>query len=91
MIDCHTRMVIGYATADNYKTPLIAAALQNAVRNVTLDTDAIFHSDRGSNYTSHEFGNHSGQQARGGFQGLPLMASRSESRTLSPCLATVEM
>jgi putative transposase len=55
VIDCHTRMVIGYATADNYKTPLITAALKNAAHNVTLDTDAIFHSDRGSNYTSHEF------------------------------------
>jgi hypothetical protein len=35
--------------------------------------------------------NHSGQQARGGFQGLPVMASRSASRTLSPCFPTVEM
>ena len=41
-------MVIGYAMADNYKTPLIAAALKNAARNVTLDAEAIFHSDRGS-------------------------------------------
>ena len=48
-------MVIGYAMADNYKTPLIAAALRNAARNVTLDAEAIFHSDRGSNYTSYEF------------------------------------
>ena len=39
VIDCHTRMVVGYAMADNYKTPLIAAALKNAARNVTLDTD----------------------------------------------------
>src|SRR3954447_16032805 len=35
--------------------------------------------------------NRSGQQARGGFQGLPVMASRSASRTLSPCFPTVEM
>ena len=48
-------MVIGYAMADNYKTPLIAAALKNATRSVTLDANAIFHSDRGSNYTSYEF------------------------------------
>ncbi len=48
-------MVIGYAMTDHYKTPLIAAALTKAARNVTLDTNAIFHSDRGSNYTSHEF------------------------------------
>jgi hypothetical protein len=36
-------------------------------------------------------GNHSGQQVTGGFQGLPVTAARSASRTLSPCLRTVEM
>ena len=57
VIDCHTRMVIGYAMGEDYKTPLIQAALNNAARNVTLDMEAIFHSDRGSNYTSYEFAN----------------------------------
>jgi putative transposase len=55
VIDCHTRMVIGHAMGEDYKTPLISAALYNAANNVTLDTDAIFHSDRGSNYTSYQF------------------------------------
>ncbi len=55
VIDCHTRMVIGYAMGEDYKTPLIQDALCRAARNVTLDTAAIFHSDRGSNYTSYEF------------------------------------
>ena len=36
-------------------------------------------------------GNHSGQQVTGGSQGLPVMASRSASRMLSPCLLMVEM
>jgi transposase InsO family protein len=57
VIDCHTRMVIGYAMGEDYKTPLIEAALNNAARNVTLAAEAIFHHDRGSNYTSYEFGN----------------------------------
>lgn len=55
VIDCHTRMVIGYALGDDYKTPLIQAALHTAASNVTLVESAIFHSDRGSNYTSHAF------------------------------------
>jgi putative transposase len=55
VIDIHTRMVIGYAMDDNYRTPLISAALRNAARNQPLQPDAIFHSDRGSNYTSREF------------------------------------
>jgi transposase InsO family protein len=48
VIDCHTKMVVGYAMADNYKTPLIAEALTRAASNTELVPDAIFHSDRGS-------------------------------------------
>jgi putative transposase len=52
VIDCHTKAVIGYAMDDNYKAPLIADAIRMAAHNVPLPVDAIFHSDRGSNYTS---------------------------------------
>ncbi len=55
VIDCHTRAVIGWAMGDNYKTPLIEAAIEMATRNHRLAEDAIFHSDRGSNYTSARF------------------------------------
>lgn len=55
VIDVHTRMIIGYAMDDNYRTPLISAALRAATINHTIAPDAIFHSDRGSNYTSAEF------------------------------------
>ena len=55
VIDCATRKVVGWAMDDNYKTPLITAAIEMAARNVALPADAIFHSDRGSNYTSAEF------------------------------------
>ena len=40
---------------DNYKTPLICTAITMAARNHILESGAIFHSDRGSNYTSKEF------------------------------------
>jgi putative transposase len=55
VIDCATRKVIGWAMDDNYKTPLITAAIGMAARNVEPPEGAIFHSDRGSNYTSAEF------------------------------------
>lgn len=55
VIDCHTKAVVGYAMDDNYKTPLIGAAIEAAARNYTLADDVVFHSDRGSNYTSAEF------------------------------------
>jgi putative transposase len=57
VLDCHTKAVVGYAMGDNYKTPLISTAIDVAVRNDPLVGDGtIFHSDRGSNYTSYEFG-----------------------------------
>ena len=55
VIDCHTKKVVGYAMDDNYKTPLIIEAVRMAARNLTFARDAIFHSDRGSNYTSAGF------------------------------------
>jgi transposase InsO family protein len=45
VIDCATRKVIGWAMDDNYKTPLITAAIEMAARNVDLPEGAIFHSD----------------------------------------------
>jgi putative transposase len=55
VIDCATRKIIGWAMDGNYKTPLISAAIKMAARNVELPDGAIFHSDRGSNYTSKEY------------------------------------
>ena len=40
---------------DNYKTQLIDGAIEMAVRNYQVAANAIFHSDRGSNYTSCQF------------------------------------
>jgi putative transposase len=55
VIDCATRKIVGWAMDDNYKTALISRAIRMAARNIALPADAIFHSDRGSNYTSGEF------------------------------------
>ena len=55
VIDCATRKLAGWAMDDNYKTPLIGDAIKMAARNMDLPGGAIFHSDRGSNYTSAEF------------------------------------
>jgi putative transposase len=55
VIDCATRKIVGWAMDDNYRTPLITSAIEMAARNLGLPADAVFHSDRGSNYTSAEF------------------------------------
>ncbi|MGW6216342.1 transposase [Streptomyces sp. NPDC055109] len=53
-MDCHTKAVVGWAMADHLKTSLISDALDMAARNIDLAEDCIFHSDRGSQYTSRE-------------------------------------
>lgn len=50
VIDCFSKMVVGWSMADHYKTPLISSALDMAANNVELTDGCIFHSDRGSNY-----------------------------------------
>lgn len=55
VIDCFSKMVIGWSMADHYKTPLIESALDMAANNIELASGCVFHSDRGSNYTSYDF------------------------------------
>ena len=55
VIDCFSRKIVGWAMDDNYKTPLIQDAIRMAAKNIRLPSGAIFHSDRGSNYTSEDF------------------------------------
>jgi putative transposase len=55
VIDCHTKAVIGWAMDSHYKTPLIETAIKMAARNHSISPEAIFHTDRGSNYTSRDF------------------------------------
>ena len=56
VIDCFNKEVIGYAMADHMRTSLIGDAVDMAARNHTLAVNCIFHSDRGTQYTSTEFG-----------------------------------
>ena len=55
VIDCFNREVVGYAMADHMRAELVVDALDMAARNHNLADECIFHSDRGSQYTSSEF------------------------------------
>lgn len=55
VIDCFNKEVIGYAMADHLRTSLVSDALGMAARNHRLAAGCIFHSDRGTQYTSTEF------------------------------------
>lgn len=58
VLDCFTKECIGYAMADHMRTSLVTDALDMAAANYPLPAGAIFHSDRGTQYTSEEFARH---------------------------------
>jgi putative transposase len=55
VIDCHTRAVVGWSMAEHMRASLVIDALNMAAGNISLPEDPIFHSDRGTQYTSAEF------------------------------------
>ena len=55
VIDVASRRVVGWAMADHMRTELVSDALQMALDNRRPDPGLIFHSDRGTQYTSGEF------------------------------------
>ncbi len=55
VIDCYSKKVVGWSIADHMRTELVADALRNAAATTPIMPDAIWHSDRGSVYTSPEF------------------------------------
>lgn len=55
VIDLTTRMLVGWQTASHMKTSLVVDALAMAHRAGYTAGNAIFHSDKGAQYTSAEF------------------------------------
>jgi len=55
VIDLATREVVGYAMADHHRAGLVVDALRMAAGRGGLKAGCIAHSDRGSEYTSHEY------------------------------------
>ncbi|MEV7345365.1 IS3 family transposase [Streptomyces sp. NPDC093544] len=55
VIDLCTREVVGWAMADHMRTQLVADAIRMAYIGGHTAGNAIFHTDRGSQYTSRQF------------------------------------
>ncbi|WP_026821183.1 IS3 family transposase [Arthrobacter castelli] len=55
VIDLFSRKVVGYSVADHMRESLVEAALSNALKTRRPAAGVIFHSDRGSVYTSNDF------------------------------------
>ena len=52
VIDCYSKKVVGWSIADHMRTELVVDALRNAASTSVITPGVIFHSDRGSCYTS---------------------------------------
>jgi putative transposase len=55
VIDLHSRAVVGWAVAEHMRTDLVTDALDMAIGRRRPGKGIIFHSDRGTQYTSKEF------------------------------------
>jgi putative transposase len=55
VIDLYSRAVVGWAIADHLRTELVTAALDMALARRNPPAGVIFHSDRGTQYSSGEF------------------------------------
>lgn len=58
VIDCCTREVVGWSMATHMRASLVCDAISMAAGNNKIEPGAIFHSDRGTQYTSAEFTTH---------------------------------
>ena len=58
VIDLFTKEVVGWSIADHMRTDLVCDAISMAARNRVFAPGALFHSDRGCQYTSEQFANH---------------------------------
>jgi transposase InsO family protein len=58
VIDCCSRQVVGWSMADHMRTSLVCDAISMAAGRGRLAPAAVFHSDRGSQYTSTEYAAH---------------------------------
>jgi transposase InsO family protein len=55
ILDLHSRRVIGWAVSDRLKRDLAIRALKMAIALRSPPRGCIFHSDRGSQYCSHDY------------------------------------
>jgi len=74
VLDAYSRKIVGWCMANNLKTELVLDALNMALYNRRPQPGLIHHSDRGSQYTSVEFGSRLKEAAL-----LPSMGSVADA------------
>jgi putative transposase len=74
VLDAYSRRIVGWSMANNLETDLVLDALNMAIYNRRPQPGLIHHSDRGSQYTSVEFGSRLKEAAL-----LPSMGSVADA------------
>jgi len=74
VLDTYSRRVVGWSMSNNLRTELVLAAMNMAIYTRRPSPGLIHHSDRGSQYTSVEFG---GRLREAGL--LPSMGSVADA------------
>lgn len=54
VIDCYSKKVVGWAVDEHLRADLVEEALLNVAATTRIERDAIWHTDRGSQYTSDQ-------------------------------------
>ncbi|WP_262966964.1 IS3 family transposase [Methylobacter psychrophilus] len=94
VVDLFSRQVVGWSIADNMRTSLCVNALQMAFWRRKPEPGLVHHSDRGSQYASHEYRSHLGimkmqqSMSRKGNcwdNGVPRRIQEGRSLFLNPC------
>ncbi len=55
VMDAHSRKIIGWSLSDSLESKLVVEAMKSAIRLRGRPVGVIVHSDRGSQYASHEY------------------------------------
>ncbi len=55
IVDCYSRKIVGWSLADHMRTELCSEALGDALARRRPGPGLVHHSDRGSQYTSHDY------------------------------------
>jgi transposase InsO family protein len=88
VIDLHSRRIIGWSLSDHMRAELVCAALKQALRSRSDYQGVIFHSDRGSQYGSHQFRDLLNQA--GARQSMSARANPYDNAWTESCIGTIK-
>ncbi|MFI3123232.1 MAG: DDE-type integrase/transposase/recombinase, partial [Methylococcales bacterium] len=91
VMDLFSRQIVGWSMADHMKTSLVNDALQMAIQQRKLPRGLLWHTDRGSQYTSKEHRYSTREQARASiFEYIAVFYNRIRIHSANDYLSLVE-